>query len=162
MLVQTGMVSEIGESGYHNAASQEVFDRLWITHMGGRVEKAAQGWAMTPQIDFDACEAVFLFGGDRINSNGFRVVEMLEEDDAVTIRYESISFQTAGVGGDGGAARARPWAFVLIEKSGRTIFLEENTQNIIGRDPIWTGRAAFPGEIGIGRVVPGTRQWGDR
>jgi len=143
LLVETGRVSEIGEQRFYRAFNQQMFDRIWSAHMGDRVTKAVQGWPMTPQVNFDRCEVVMLFAGGRANSNGLRIVETVEGDDLLTIRYESISFQTAGRGADGGVVRSRPWAMVLIERSGKAIEIQENTQNIIGADPIWTTRVVL-------------------
>ncbi|MCB9846512.1 MAG: hypothetical protein H6811_11070 [Phycisphaeraceae bacterium] len=117
---------------------------------------------MTPQIDFEACEAVLVFGGDGFNANGFRVVEMSAEPDAVTVRIERISYQTASFDGPDPGDPVRPWAMILLPATDRAIVLEENTQGVIGGEPIWTCRAAFPGVVGIGRPVEGARQSGSQ
>ncbi len=86
LLVVTGHESEIRAPRIELARSQDVFDGIWIRHMGERVTKAAQGWPMTPQIDFAACSAIFIFGGDTTNANGYRVLDVVTEPDAVTVR----------------------------------------------------------------------------
>ena len=111
----------MAEARYRLAASQEVFDEVWIGHMGDRVTRAAQGWPMPPRVDFDACEAIFIFGGDSTNTNGYRVVETVEVADAVTIRFEDISFQTSSLDGKDSGVPARPWAMLLIEKTDKTV-----------------------------------------
>ena len=128
--------------------------------MGERVTRAAQGWPMTPQVDFEACDALFVFGGDRVNCNGYRIMDVIEEDDAVTIRIERISYQTSSFNGEDKGDAARPWAMMVLPHTDKTILLEENVQGLIGEPPKWKQRAAFPGLIGVGRPVGGTRQQG--
>ena len=158
LLVMTGWVSEIAEPRWRLAASQAVFDEEWMAHMGDRVQRAAQGWPMTPSIDFTACQAIFIFGGDGFNANGFRVEQMVEAADALTIRFDRISFQTSSSDGPDHGHPARPWAVVVVPRTDRTVILEENVQGLIGEPPVWKRRAAFPGRIGVGRTVPGTGQ----
>lgn len=161
LLVLTGHRSEIRQRRDRLAASQEVFDAIWKEHRGDAIEKAVQGWPMTPSIDFTRATALFAFDGDRQNSNGFRVMEVVEEENARTIRIEAISFQTASFDGEDPGVDVRPWVLVLTARTDKTIFVEENVQGLIGGPPIWKQRAAYPGRIGVGRPVPGTRQAGD-
>lgn len=154
LMVMTGRSSEVATARFGHAVSQELFDKLWVEHMGEGVEKAAQGWPMPPRVDFTACEAIFIFGGDATNTNGFRVDDIIESDDAVTVRYDAITFQTSSFGEEPDpGVKARPWAMVLIEATDKTIFLEENVQGLIGGDPIWKQRVILPGAKGVGRPM---------
>lgn len=160
LLVMTGSMSEVRQPRYDLAASQEVFDKLWVEHMGDRVEKAAQGWPLPPQIDFARCEALFIFDGDSMNSNGFRVMDVIEDPDAVIVRVEDYSYQTASFDGRDSGQKVTPWALVVIPATDKTIIIEENVQNLKAGEPQWKQRAAFPGVNGVGRPVPGTGQHG--
>jgi len=154
LMVMTGRSSEVATEKFGFATSQELFDAAWLEHMGEGVEKAAQGWPMPPQVDFRACAAVFIFGGDRVNTNGYRVEDIIEVEDAVTIRYDAITFQTASFGDEPDeGVKARPWGMVLIPATEKTVFLEENVQGLIGGDPIWKQRVMFPGAKGVGRPM---------
>lgn len=144
LMVMAGHDSEIDVERYVLASSQQAFDEQWIAHQGDRVARAAQGWPMTPQIDFESCAAIFIFGGDAFNSNGFRVVDIIEGAGVVKVRFEPISFQTSSLEGEDPGIRVRPWAMVLIERTDRTIILEEDVQGLIGGEPIWKVRATFP------------------
>ncbi len=160
LVTLTGRTSDFETAQYRLVRSQEVFDEIWIAHEGDRVNRAAQGWPMTPQISFADCDVLLLFGGERTNCNGYRVEEILEEDDAVTVRIDLITYQTASFDGPDLGDSARPWALVVLPATKKTIFLEENVQGIIGDPPIWKQRAVFPGPIGIGRPVGGASQTG--
>lgn len=154
LMVMTGRSSEVRTESFRIASSQALFDKAWLEHMGEGVEKAAQGWPMPPRVDFTACEVVFVFGGDRVNCNGYRVEDIIEVEDAVTIRYDAITFQTASFGGEPDeGVKARPWAMVLIPATEKTVFLEENVQGLIGGDPVWKQRVIFPGAKGVGRPI---------
>lgn len=158
LLVLTGHDAQIAAPLYTLARSQEILNKEWEQVMGDGGPRAAQGWPLVPDIDFDRCEALLIAGGPSTNTNGYRVVDVIEFDDAVIVRVEAYSFQTASFDGRDRGVPANPWALILIPNTPKTILIEENVQSLIGRDPIWEQRNAFPGRIGVGRPVPGTRQ----
>ncbi|MCA9310295.1 MAG: hypothetical protein KDA21_03765 [Phycisphaerales bacterium] len=160
VMVMTGPNSEIQTLRYRLARSQEVFDELWKEHMGERIDRAAQGWPLTPTVDWDGYSALLIFGGQHVNSNGYHVIEVIEEADAQVVRVRRATYQTMAMG-DGEIDHGNPvhpWAMVLLPATRKTVVLEEDAQSMLGRPPVWKERAAFPGEIGQGRVVPGTGQ----
>lgn len=160
LLVLTGPDGGAQQPVWTIARSQEVLREAWIEVRGEGVATAAQGWPLVPQVDFDRCEAILIARGPSHNANGYRVIEVTEDEGSVTVRVARDAFQTAGMGPGGGRVASNPWALILIPRTDKTIFLHENTQNLIGGEPIWTERAAFPGLIGVGTPVPGTRQTG--
>ncbi len=161
LLVLTGHDSQVTKAQFRPAASQKVFDELWLMHKGDSVTKAAQGWPMIPQIDFNACYAIFIFGGDTANTNGYRVRDVITEVDAITVRYETDSYQTSSFNGIDHGNAVRPWGLILIPApKGRTVILEQNVQGMRDTEPKWKQRVTFPGRIGIGRTIGGTSQHG--
>jgi hypothetical protein len=162
LFAMTGPHSEVRTPQFRPVASQEVFDKIWLMHSGDDVTKAAQGWPMIPQIDFKSCYALFIFGGDTTNTNGYRVREVITEDDAITVRYETDSYQTASFDGPDHGNAVRPWAMFLIPTpAGRTVILERNVQGMHDLHPEWKQTAVFPGQIGIGQTIQGTEQRGE-
>jgi hypothetical protein len=161
LVVMTGHEAKQRTPHFVRVATQEVFDEHWIAAMGDRVERAVQGWPLTPVIDFEVCNALMLFGGDRTNSNGYRVLDILDEPDAVTVRVEDYSFQTMSIDGPDHGVDVRPWALIVIPATERTVFIETNVQSLKAGAPKWKRLAAFPGKIGIGRAVGGTAQTGE-
>jgi len=160
ILTMTGSDSGVTRTQYRLAGSQEVFDQLWLAHLGDTPPRDVLGHIQSPQIDFDSVNAIFIFGGDRLNTSGYTINTVEHEDDAITIRYSANSFQTATIQGQDPGEPTRPWALVLIPATGKTVYLMEQNLSKRTKVPSWTQRAVFPGRIGIGRPVEGTRQTG--
>ncbi len=158
LVTTTGRTSNIHEETYLLCGSQEIFDQAWLEHQGDQFNRAAQGWPMTPQIDFDQCHVLLLFGGDRVNCNGYRYIEVIQEHDAITYRVDLITYQGSSVTAKDSGVAAQPWAMIVIPSTKKTLLIEENMQGMKNQPPKWKQRAVFPGHIGIGRPVEGTRQ----
>ena len=161
ILTMTGSDSGVTRTQYRLAGSQEIFDQLWLEHLGDNPPLDALGHVQTPQIDFETVSAIFIFGGDRVNTSGYTIDAVEHEDDAITIRYSANSFQTAAIQGQDAGKPTRPWALVLIARTGKTVYLMEKDLSMQISTQGWTQRAVFPGRIGIGRTVEGTRQTGE-
>jgi hypothetical protein len=159
LLVLSGPQAAAEEPGVWLCSSQEVLGETWQAMMpeGALPDPTNVG---VPVVDFDTCEAILIAGGAGRNASGYRVVEVLEDDGAVTVRIQRASYQTAGPGG--GGVDVSPWALVLIPRTDKTIVVEEDTHRLKDEPPNWVERAAFPGLIGVGRPVEGTRQRGAR
>ncbi len=144
LFTMTGRTSDVVEPRYELATTQEAFDKVWTEHMGERVERAGQGWAMPPRADFESTAVVFIFGGRSFNSNGFTIEGVSGDRDAASIRFDAITYQTAAAFGevDHGDS-VTPWLMAVIERPTGGVVLEENVQGLIGGDPIWRERAKF-------------------
>ncbi len=161
LITLTGRESDVLEPTYELIRCQEDFDKIWLAHKGSRVNRAAQGWPMMPQLDFKRVEALLLFGGDSQNCNGYRIVEIIEEADLVTVRIDLITYQTTSTGfGDEEEFdnSVQPWALMVLPATGKSILVEENTQSLKNRPAKWTRRAGFQGFKGIGRYILDTPQ----
>ncbi|MCA9299358.1 MAG: hypothetical protein KDA28_09840 [Phycisphaerales bacterium] len=134
-----GAESAIREPGYHIVESAEAWRDLWARHRGDEVERAEQGWVQPPEVDFERYQVVACFSGPSWNANGERVVSILEDGVTIHIRYDTITYQTSGI--DGGGVRCAPYGMWVIPKTGKVnLVIEENTQGLIGGEPIWTER----------------------
>jgi hypothetical protein len=160
ILTMTGSDSGVTQPKYHLAGSQDIFDQLWIEHLGDTPPRDAVGLVQTPQIDFGTVVAIFIFGGERVNTSGYTIDTVEHEDDAITVKYSAKTFQTSAIQGKDPGEPTRPWAMVLIPATGKTVYLMEQNLSMRPQAPNWTQRAVFPGRIGIGRPVGGTRQRG--
>ncbi|MCP5022586.1 MAG: hypothetical protein GY930_12535 [bacterium] len=161
LVTLTGRESDVVKPTYKLIRNQEDFDKVWLAHKGSRVNRAAQGWPMIPQLDFKRVQALMLFGGDREQCNGYRIVEILEEADVVTVRIDLITYQTTstGFGEDENFDNSvQPWALMVLPATGKSIIVEENTQSMKNHPAKWTRRAGFQGFKGIGRYILDTPQ----
>ncbi len=161
ILSMTGSHSGVTAAQYRLAASQEVFDKLWLEHLGDDPPRAALGQIQSPQIDFETVVAIFIFAGNSANTGGYTINELIHQSDAITVRYAARTFQTAAIEGQDPGEPTRPWAMVLIPATGKTIYLEEKITALPDQPMVaWKQQAVFPGRIGIGRPVGGTGQSG--
>jgi hypothetical protein len=124
---------------------QESWEKVWARHKGEKVEKDSYGEAIAPEIDFSACVAVAIFGGQAVNSRGLYVVGIEESPERVLLRFDSRSYQTASFGDKPDRGNAvTPYGLFVIPRTAKPLVIEEDTQGLIGQPPIWTERARFP------------------
>lgn len=158
LMTMTGNRSDIRKEAYHLVRTPEQFEKLWLAHKGAGVNRATQGWPMPPKLDFDRVQALLLFGGDRHNCNGYSVVKILEGPKQIRIQVDLITYQL-DLGSSQGAPRfLDPWALMVLPTSPKTVVVEENRQGLKDHPAKWNQLAAFPGQKGVGSVVPGTSQ----
>ncbi len=60
------------------------------------------------------------------------------------MRFRDKFCQTRGAGPDGGGRQTTVYGFFVLSRSGKTVVLEENVQNIKGQPPVWKKRAGLP------------------
>jgi hypothetical protein len=80
-----------------------------------------------------------IFRGQAVNHRGVTVKSITETADEVTVRFDYLTFQTAGP--DGGAVPASAYGFILLPASKKTVVLEEDVQGLKDRPSIWKERA---------------------
>jgi len=163
LMALTGNRSDIRKEAYHLLRNQKDFDEIWLAHKGSRVNRATQGWPMTPQLDFDRVQALLLFGGDRTNCNGYRIVEILEDTDSIRVRIDLITYQSDMSTSKPIPRFLDPWALMVLPASKKTLIVEENVQNIKDHYAKWKQVASFPIIKGVDFMdqVPGSERSGD-
>ncbi|MFG0331437.1 MAG: hypothetical protein ACF8PN_16230 [Phycisphaerales bacterium] len=139
----SGRVSAITDRRLLLIRDQESFDEMWRSHMGDRIERAGQGWPLTPTVDFNLCMVLAIFSGDRVNANGEQIESIKLESERLVVRYDTVTYQTASIGATDRGEPARPYGIFVLPRIDTTVVVHENTQNIIGDDPVWTERATF-------------------
>ncbi|MDF1838283.1 MAG: hypothetical protein P1V35_10470, partial [Planctomycetota bacterium] len=103
-------------------------------------------------------QALFVFGGDRHNCNGYRLEEIVEEPGLTRVRIDLITYQS-DLGSSKAAPRfLNPWALMVLPASPKTLVLEENKQSLKNNPAKWKPLATFPGRKGVGAPVQGTHQ----
>ena len=107
-----------------------------------------------PAVDFEQCMLVGIFVGKIFNTINLRVVDISEDQDDVVVRFEKASFQSGPR-----PSLTSPYMFVALEKKkNRNVILLENTQNVMGEDPIWTTRARLGVEGSSSKPAVGFRE----
>lgn len=120
------------------------WEALWREHMGGTIEKNANGFETWPSVDFSTHCVVGVFAGAAANSNGYEIESVEDLGDIVRVRCDQIQFQTASFDGKDSGCPTTAFGLFVIPRSDRTIVLEENVQGLIGGPPVWKERARFP------------------
>ncbi len=141
----SGPRSAIAESEFVLITTRDQWRDLWSRHTGGKGERlvAHGSGQVIPEIDFGRHMVVAYFRGSDVNSDGEIVKSIHETDDAVVVRFDSYSFQTAGFGGDGGAASVTPYGIWLLPRIEKPVIIEENVQNLKAGEPVWRERHRF-------------------
>lgn len=143
LLVLTGANSRVEKAGYYRVASEEAWKKLWLDHLGKTEREIFQEQLPALTIDFERCMVIAIFQGAKTNSRGITVASVVEGNDAITLRFDDISYQTLGAG-----AQVTPYAFVVTPKSSKPVVLEEDVQSFKHRPPEWKERARLKAEEG--------------
>lgn len=118
------------------------FAKLWREHR----PEADNRHADMLDVDWDAQMVVAIFQGKSANSDGVKTEDVIDRGADLLIRYDDYSYQTMSTGKDpnGGAQRVTAFGFIVLPRSEKPIVIEENTQGLIGKPPIWTERVKIP------------------
>ena len=87
---------------------------------------------------------IAVFQGSGWNSAGLNAVAVLEDKEGIVLRFRDKFYQTMGPGPDGGGQQTTVYGFFVLSRSGKTVVLEEDVQNIKGQPPVWKKRAGLP------------------
>lgn len=128
----TGNNSHVKRQTYERIQSPDAWKKTWLGHLGMKEDTI---YRPAMEVDFSRCEVIAIFEGDSWNSCGFRIDSVAENGNSIVVRFDDISYQTAGP--DGGGDRVTPFAFVVLPKSQKPIALEDNVQQYIGHPPAW-------------------------
>ncbi len=135
----TGTDSEVREPDWLLLRSAEELLTVWRHHRFG--EGAADGMLppdSPPDVDFARCDVLAVFTGRVFQSQGLRAVELREETACRRLRYDHLTYQSHG---PGKPRRVYVYGLFVVPRSRLPVVFEENTQNLLGGEPIWTERA---------------------
>jgi hypothetical protein len=140
LVTLAGAESKIGEKEYDRITTHDELVKVWLRHVGADPARHDDFYneAGVPDVDFERCMVVAVFGGRCINSAGIYAVGVAEEADRVLLRFDHRSFQSGPEG-----KRATPFGFFVVPRSSKALVLEENVQRLIGGKPEWKERARF-------------------
>jgi hypothetical protein len=135
-----GPKSLVDAREYHRILAREELVTAWLRHKGIDPAKHSEyhNEAGVPDVDFERCMVVAVFGGEGVNSAGIYAVSLSEEKDRVLLRFDHRSYQSGPEGN-----RVTPFGFFFVPRSAKELVLEENVQNLIGGAPVWKERARF-------------------
>jgi hypothetical protein len=143
LLVLTGADSHVIKPAYQRITSEAAWQQLWLSHLGKTEADSFREHLPIVQIDFEKCMLIAVFRGVATNSRGVNVISVEEQEASVCVRFDDMSYQTAGGFGDdaGGSVKVTPYAMIVIPKSTKLVVLEENVQGLKNQPPTWKERA---------------------
>jgi hypothetical protein len=141
----SGPHSRIRDKRLVQIADREAWMELWAEHKGDKAERliAHGGGVAAPRIDFERYLVVAMFRGETTNCDGESLVSLEEREKDVLLRFDSFTFQTSSFDGPDHGEPASSYGMWLVPRTGKPITIEENTQGLIGREPIWTARGTL-------------------
>ncbi len=128
----SGADSKVRKPSYERIATADKWTEAWARHLGTSKEDA---YRSLMEIDFERCEVVAIFRGDRTNVRGIKILPLFTDHDYLILRIEDVDYQTNGA--DNNKPRDKPYAFVVIPKTSKEIILEEDVQHYKGEPPEW-------------------------
>lgn len=129
----TGAHSRITTQGYFRVTSSKEWTDLWLRHVGKAVEGDYDHFfnsAGVPEINFDHCMTIVVFGGKSYNNAGFEVKSITEEVDQIRVRFVDKGYQTGPK-----ADSVTPYGFFIIPRSSHPLVLEIGVWDQVGTPP---------------------------
>ena len=139
LVVLSGADSHCTQPSYELIKKSSELTKAWAKHLGTSEDDAYRP-AMV--VDFDRCMVVAIFRGEQGNVRGIELEPVIEGNTALTIRFSDLGYQTGGKSNF--KPPDRPYAFIVVPKSSKSIVLEENVQQYKGQPPIWNPLAKLP------------------
>jgi len=125
-VVLTGSDSAVQKAECLRITSDADWQALWVRHVAqlGRI-KAGRPGAPRPQVDFQRCMVVAVFGGATWNTEGLRVVSTAETGGEIVIGSDWLSYQTMET-----ADKVTPYAFIVMPASPKPILVQVDTRDL--------------------------------
>jgi hypothetical protein len=145
LVALSGDDSKIHKASYQRVTSPDDWAQIWSSHLGTSVDDSYRSCF---EVDFERCMVVAILRGEQRNSRGIRVDSIENAEDALVIRFTQLGYQTSGVDND--QPPDRPFAFIVVPATSKTIVFEENYPNTMGTPPEWKEVARMEGQ----EVIP--------
>ena len=132
LVAMSGADSYVKTPSYQRVTTPDDWTRIWASHLGTTKDDA---YRPLLDVDFTRCLVVVIFRGEEINTRGIQIDSAFETTESIVIRFTELGYQTAGEANN--KPPDRPYAFVIIPRTHKSIVLEENFPTMIPRSPKW-------------------------
>lgn len=107
------------------------WNQMWWEHAGIDNPHMPPTRHRVPKVDFSKYMIVGVFAGASINTDGQIASAVVSGPDALRVRYERSTFQTSSGlgGGKGGGMDTAPYGLWVVERSEKTVILEEGRRD---------------------------------
>lgn len=141
LVVLSGKNSEIHQASYRRITEPDEWTKIWASHVGTSVDDP---YSPRFEADFERCMVIAILRGEQRNSRGMQLDSIEDTEDALVIRFTQLGYQTSGA--DNNKPPDRPFAFVVLPATSKTIIFEENFPNMMGTPPKWREVARMEGQ----------------
>lgn len=145
----SGGDSRIETVRYERIVSDHSWAEVWLGNFGKRPSGKYDFFRnpeRVPDVDFEKCMVIAVFGGKTTNRAGFKAVGITESAEQVTFRFCPKSFQTGGQSDRGHTTT--PYAFFVVPRSTKPVVLEVDAHQYLGDQPAWKEVHRFPAQAG--------------
>jgi hypothetical protein len=147
LVTLSGANSHVRKPAYERIATPEDWRRVWTSHLGTLPDSF---YGSRFEVDFDHCLVVAIFRGEETNIRGIQIESLSDSADSVVIRFVELGYQTAG--SDNNKPPDRPYAFLVLPKTNKSIILEERIESKdVRQPPRWIERARLEGGSVLGQ-----------
>lgn len=141
LAVLSGGDSNIAEPQCLRITSDLAWAELWSRHLGTRVD---DHYRARFEVDFSRCTVVAILLGDSINTCGIEIHRVAEVHDSVTVRFDTLKYQTAGQ--DNHRPPDTPYAFVILPRTEKNIVVVRGVREYTGPPTAWKVQAILKPE----------------
>jgi hypothetical protein len=136
LIVISGANSHVMKPLYKCITTPNELTHAWASHLGPNGDSTS---GIQIEVDFDRCLVVVIFRGEKVNTRGIQIDSLLVNANSVVIRFDEKRYQSGRDASDKSPLPPpeRPYAFVVLPKTEKTIILEENNQHSKDESPQW-------------------------
>lgn len=147
-VVLSGSDSAVQKVECQRITADSEWQALWDRHVAQTQRtKAGRSMAPRPEVDFERCMVIAVFGGPTCNTTGLKVISISDKGSEIVIGVDWLSYQTME-----DTDRVTPFGFIVMPRSKKPILLQVDTGDLQER-----GNNAPPKWDDINRLA-GTEQ----
>ena len=125
-VVLSGNDSGVQEPECRRIVTDLEWQALWDRHVAQEQRiKAGRPPAPKPEVDFQRCMVLAVFGGSTWNTEGLEVVSAADKPDEIVIGVDWLSYQSMG-----DADKVTPFAFIVMPLSRKPVLLQVDIRDL--------------------------------
>ena len=136
-----GSDSRIDKPTYQLVTSRKEWTDLWLRHMGkSKHDNYSEFYNPdnVPDVNFEKLMVVAVFAGKSFNSAGIEFVSCTDGKDQMTVRFREKGYGTAGKADD-----ATPYGLFVLNRSAKSVIVEQDVRSIKNEPPVSKEVARF-------------------
>jgi hypothetical protein len=142
-----GHDSHITKASFELIRDEASLAALWARHTGLEAGAAPPTRHSVPVVDFSRFMIIGAFNGTATNTDGLVASSVTTGDDAVRVRFETSSFQTASFGPEPDrGVTTTCYGIWIIDRSDKPLVIEEGVRQLKNEPIRWVEVSRFAGK----------------